>query len=166
MRRVLRPAHPAVACDTPSVSGLPPPSGGGNITNSAVKRRKVLGFATEATSPRCVTSFECGLAANLTKGKPMRTTIAVAAFVSMGLLAGCGTKQPERAEGGAAAGAATGATVGLVGGPVGVVAGGLIGGAAGGATGAATKSKDVNVGAPPWQDNSATGQKAAKNMSN
>ncbi|MEA2745031.1 MAG: hypothetical protein QOG25_3402 [Acetobacteraceae bacterium] len=96
----------------------------------------------------------------------MRTTIAVAAFVSMGLLAGCGTKQPERAEGGAAAGAATGATVGLVGGPVGVVAGGLIGGAAGGATGAATKSKDVNVGAPPWQDNSATGQKAAKNMSN
>ncbi|MEA2776190.1 MAG: hypothetical protein QOF90_1596, partial [Acetobacteraceae bacterium] len=55
----------------------------------------------------------------------MRRTIAVAAFVSIGLLAGCGTKQPERAEGGAAAGAATGATVGLVGGPVGVVAGGL-----------------------------------------
>jgi phage tail tape-measure protein len=88
------------------------------------------------------------------------------ALVSMGLLAGCGTKQPERAEGGAAAGAATGATVGLVGGPVGVVAGGLIGGAAGGLTGAATKSKDVNVGAPPWHDKTQTGQNAAQRMAN
>jgi hypothetical protein len=96
----------------------------------------------------------------------MRKSIAVAALVSMGLLAGCGTKQPERAEGGAAAGAATGATIGLVGGPVGVVGGGLIGAAAGGATGAATKSKDVNIGAPPWTDNSKTGQKAAQKMSN
>jgi hypothetical protein len=94
----------------------------------------------------------------------MRNTIAVAALVSMGLLAGCGTKQPERAEGGAAAGAATGATIGLVGGPVGVVAGGLIGGVAGGATGAATKPKDVDVGAPPWHDNSKTGQTAATHM--
>ena len=84
----------------------------------------------------------------------------------MTMLAACGTRQPERAEGGAAAGAATGATVGLVGGPVGVVAGGAIGGAAGGATGAATKPKDVNMGAPPWHDNTKTGQKAAKHMSN
>jgi hypothetical protein len=105
-------------------------------------------------------------AADLTKGVTMRKTIAVVALVSMGLLAGCGSKQPERAEGGAAAGAATGATVGLIGGPVGVVGGGLIGAAAGGATGAATKSNDVNVGAPPWQDNSQTGQKAAKKMAN
>jgi hypothetical protein len=96
----------------------------------------------------------------------MYTTTAITALVSLGLLAACGTKEPERAEGGAAAGAATGATVGLVGGPVGVVAGGLIGGAAGAATGAATKPKDVNVGAPPWHDNSQTGQQAAKHMAN
>jgi len=52
----------------------------------------------------------------------------------------------------------------LVGGPVGVVAGGLIGGAAGGATGAATKPKDVNLGAPPWRDNTQAGQTAAEHM--
>ncbi len=76
----------------------------------------------------------------------MRRTMAIAAVLSVTVLAACGTKQPERAEGGAAAGAATGAAVGLVGGPVGVVAGGAIGAAAGGATGAATKPKDVNMG--------------------
>jgi hypothetical protein len=81
-------------------------------------------------------------------------------------LAACGSNEPERAEGGAAAGAATGATVGLVGGPVGVVAGGLIGGAGGAATGAATKPKDVNLGAPPWHDNSQAGQDAAQHMAN
>jgi len=90
----------------------------------------------------------------------MRTSVTLAAFVSAGLLAACGTKQPERAEGGAAAGA----TVGLVGGPPGVVAGGLIGGAGGAAAGAATKPKDVDLGAPPWRDNSRTGQKAAGAM--
>jgi phage tail tape-measure protein len=84
----------------------------------------------------------------------------------LGLLAGCGTKEPERAEGGAAAGAASGATVGLIGGPVGVAAGGLIGGAAGAAGGAATKPKDVNLGAPPWHDNSQAGQKAAGHLAN
>lgn len=94
----------------------------------------------------------------------MRRSMAVAAVVSAALLAGCGTKQPERAEGGAAAGAATGAAVGIVGGPVGVLAGGAIGAAAGGATGAATKPKDVNVGSPPWHDNTQTGQSAAKKM--
>ena len=88
----------------------------------------------------------------------MRRTIAVASVLSLILLAACGQKQPERAEGGAAAGAATGATVGLVGGPVGVVAGGAIGAAAGGATGAATKPSTVNVGSPPWNDNTKTGQ--------
>jgi phage tail tape-measure protein len=96
----------------------------------------------------------------------MRKSMAVAAVLSFSLLAGCGTREPERAEGGAAAGAATGATVGLVGGPVGVVAGGAIGGIAGAATGAATKPKDVNVGAPPWHDNSRTGQAAAQHMAN
>jgi phage tail tape-measure protein len=94
----------------------------------------------------------------------MRKTLAVAAVLSMTLLAACGTRQPERAEGGAAAGAATGAAVGLVGGPVGVVAGGAIGGVAGAATGAATKPKDLNVGAPPWRDNTQAGQKAAQHL--
>jgi hypothetical protein len=96
----------------------------------------------------------------------MNRTIAAAAVISISLLAACGTREPERAEGGAAAGAATGAAVGLVGGPVGVVAGGAIGGVAGAATGAATKSKDVNVGAPPWHDDSQAGQKAAQHLAN
>jgi phage tail tape-measure protein len=96
----------------------------------------------------------------------MHRTIAVASVLSLTLLAACGQKQPERAEGGAAAGAATGATVGLVGGPVGVVAGGAIGAVTGGATGAATKPSTVNIGSPPWQDNTKTGQTAAEHMSN
>ncbi|MDR3530497.1 MAG: hypothetical protein P4L90_08105 [Rhodopila sp.] len=96
----------------------------------------------------------------------MRKSLALAAVLSVSLLAACGTREPERAEGGAATGAATGATVGLVGGPVGVVAGGLIGGATGAATGAATKPKDVNLGAPPWHDNCHTGQAAAEHMAN
>ncbi len=94
----------------------------------------------------------------------MRSSVAIAAILSMSMLAACGTRQPERAEGGAAAGAATGATVGLVGGPVGVAAGAAIGGVAGGVTGAATKPKNVNIGAPPWHDNTSTGQKAADHM--
>jgi phage tail tape-measure protein len=96
----------------------------------------------------------------------MRKSMVVAAILSLSLLAACGTRQPERAEGGAAAGAASGATVGLVGGPVGVAAGAAIGGVAGAATGAATKPKDVNLGAPPWHDNSTAGQKAAAHMPN
>jgi hypothetical protein len=96
----------------------------------------------------------------------MHMTTIIAALVSVSLLAACGNREPERAEGGAATGAASGATVGLVGGPVGVVAGGLIGGAAGAATGAATRPKDVNLGAPPWHDNSQTGQDAASHMAN
>ncbi len=96
----------------------------------------------------------------------MRGTLVIAAILSVSLLAGCGRREPERAEGGAAAGAATGAAVGLVGGPVGVVAGGAIGAVAGAATGAATKPKDVDLGAPPWHDNTKTGQKAAKHLPN
>jgi hypothetical protein len=94
----------------------------------------------------------------------MHRTMVVTAVLSMTLLAACGNREPERAEGGAAAGAATGATVGLVGGPVGVVAGGAIGAVAGGATGAATKPSTVNMGAPPWHDNSQAGQTAAQDM--
>lgn len=96
----------------------------------------------------------------------MRGSVTLAALMAVALLAGCGTREPERAEGGAAAGAASGAAVGLVGGPVGVVAGGAIGAVAGGAAGAATKPKDVNMGAPPWHDNSQAGQEAAQHMSN
>jgi phage tail tape-measure protein len=80
----------------------------------------------------------------------MRRTMTVAAVLSVTLLAACGTRQPERAEGGAAAGAASGATVGLVGGPVGVAVGGAAGGVAGAVGGAATNPKVVNLGAPPW----------------
>ena len=95
----------------------------------------------------------------------MRGMVLTAAL-SVTLLAGCGTREPERAEGGAAAGAASGATVGLVGGPVGVLVGGAAGAVAGGAAGAGTKPNDVNLGAPPWHDNSKTGQKAAKQLAN
>lgn len=96
----------------------------------------------------------------------MRKSAMIAALLSVTLLAACGNREPERAEGGAATGAASGAAIGLVGGPVGVVAGGVIGGAAGAATGAATKPKDVNLGAPPWHDDSQTGQTAASHMAN
>lgn len=95
----------------------------------------------------------------------MRMIPVIAALASLTVLAACGHKEPERAEGGAAAGAATGAAVGVVGGPVGVVGGALVGGAVGGATGAATKPKAVNLGAPPWHDNSQAGQAAASDMS-
>jgi phage tail tape-measure protein len=90
----------------------------------------------------------------------------LAALASLSVLAACGNREPERAEGGAAAGAATGAAVGIVGGPVGVVGGALIGGAVGGVAGAATKPSDVNLGAPPWHDNTAPGQQAAAHMAN
>ena len=94
----------------------------------------------------------------------MRIVPMVAALACLSLLAACGQREPERAEGGAATGAATGAAVGVVGGPVGVVGGALIGGVAGGATGAATSSHAVNLGPPPWHDNSRVGQDAAQDM--
>jgi phage tail tape-measure protein len=96
----------------------------------------------------------------------MRKLPLLAALTALSLLAACGYREPERAEGGAAAGAATGAAVGVVGGPVGVVGGALIGGAAGGVAGAATKPNDVNLGSPPWHDNTATGRQAASHMAN
>jgi hypothetical protein len=88
----------------------------------------------------------------------MRSFFAVAALVSVSLLAACGSKEPERAQGGAAAGAATGAAVGVVGGPVGVLAGGAIGAATGATAGAATKPSQVNMGAPPWHDSQKADQ--------
>jgi len=71
---------------------------------------------------------------------------------AVSLLAACGSSEPGRVEGGAAAGAATGATVGLVGGPVGVVVGGVIGGGAGALTGAETTPQQVNLGKPVWHN--------------
>lgn len=68
----------------------------------------------------------------------------------LALLAGCGTNEKDRVQGGAATGAATGATIGLVGGPIGVVVGGVIGGGVGAVTGASTDSKDLNLGKPIW----------------
>ena len=96
----------------------------------------------------------------------MRILPVLAAVTSLALLSACGNREPERAEGGAAAGAATGAVVGAIAGPPGIIGGALIGGAAGGLTGAATKPRDVNLGAPPWHDNTQPGQQAAAHMSN
>ena len=67
------------------------------------------------------------------------------------LLAACGSSEPGRVQGGAAAGAATGATVGLIAGPPGVVAGAVIGGGAGAITGASTTPKQVDLGKPIWK---------------
>jgi phage tail tape-measure protein len=89
----------------------------------------------------------------------------IGALAALSLLAACGNQEPERAEGGAATGAATGAAIGIIGGPVGVVGGALIGGAVGGGAGAATNPRTVNLGAPPWHDNSRVGQEAARDMS-
>jgi hypothetical protein len=75
---------------------------------------------------------------------------SVAFLASMVLLAGCGTSQPERTSGGAAAGAATGAGVGILAGPPGMAIGAAVGAGTGAATGAATKPTDVNLGRPPW----------------
>ena len=81
----------------------------------------------------------------------MKSTI-LAGCTALALLAGCGTNEKVRVQGGAATGAATGATVGLVGGPIGVVVGGIIGGGVGAVTGATTDSKDLNLGKPVWSN--------------
>ncbi len=80
----------------------------------------------------------------------MRMNALLAAGGLCLVLAACGTREPERVQGGAAAGAASGATVGLIGGPVGVAAGAVIGGGAGALTGASTSPRDVNLGRPIW----------------
>jgi phage tail tape-measure protein len=76
----------------------------------------------------------------------------LALLAAVALLAGCGTNQPERTSGGAAAGAATGAGVGALAGPPGMAVGALVGAGTGAATGAATKPQDVNLGKPPWSN--------------
>lgn len=78
------------------------------------------------------------------------------AFIAIPLVAGlaltlsaCGTRQPERAQGGAASGALAGAAVGAVGGPVGALAGAGIGAVGGAVAGSQTTPKQVNLGPPP-----------------
>jgi hypothetical protein len=75
-----------------------------------------------------------------------------AMLTALTLLAACGSTEPDRVQGAAAAGAASGATIGLVGGPVGVVAGAVIGGGAGAITGASTTSRQVDLGKPVWRE--------------
>ena len=81
----------------------------------------------------------------------MRTTHAVSLALLL-LLAGCGSREPDRATGGAATGAGTGAMIGLIGGPVGVGVGALIGGAVGAGTAAAVEPRDLTLPPPPWSD--------------
>lgn len=80
----------------------------------------------------------------------MNIITAILLASTVGILAACGTDEPGRVQGGAAAGAATGATVGLVGGPVGVAAGAVIGGGAGALTSATTTPEQVDLGKPVW----------------
>lgn len=83
----------------------------------------------------------------------MRIMKSSAVLGGLLLLAACGSSEPGRVQGGAAAGAATGATVGLVGGPVGVAVGAVVGGGAGAITGASTKPSQVDLGKPVWNKN-------------
>jgi hypothetical protein len=77
--------------------------------------------------------------------------IVCAAGIALAIAA-CGTREPERTTGGAAAGAATGAGIGALGGPVGALAGAAIGAGAGAVTGATTSPSDLNLGRPLWSD--------------
>ena len=79
------------------------------------------------------------------------TTLAVSLAATSLLLAACGSSQPGRVQGGAAAGAASGATVGLVGGPVGVAVGAVVGGGAGALAGASTTPRQVDLSEPVWK---------------
>lgn len=65
-------------------------------------------------------------------------------------VAACGTEQPERATGAAAAGAVGGTGVGALFGPIGALAGGALGAGAGFVTGATTSPSTLNLGGPPW----------------
>jgi hypothetical protein len=104
-------------------------------------------FVTQ--SPGTVVHLNCLSIAKVPKGvHPMKRQLTL--LVTVALLAGCGTTQPERTSGGAATGAATGAGVGALGGPPGMAVGALVGAGAGAATGAATKPNEVNLGKPPW----------------
>lgn len=68
----------------------------------------------------------------------------------LGLVAGCGYTQGDRALSGAGIGAATGAAGGaLVGGDPGT--GAILGGAAGAAAGALSDPEDIDLGRPLWR---------------
>lgn len=70
----------------------------------------------------------------------------------LGFLTACGHGESDRTTGGAATGAGTGAVIGLVGGPVGVVLGAVIGGGVGAISGATVPEKHIDLGSPPWSD--------------
>ncbi len=81
-----------------------------------------------------------------------RTTRILLACAGLSLLAACGTREPERAQGGALTGAGTGAAIGALGGPVGAAAGAAIGAAAGATTGAVTTPQQLNLGRPIYKN--------------
>ncbi len=81
-----------------------------------------------------------------------RTMRILLAIAGLSLLAACGTREPERAQGGALTGAGTGAAVGALGGPVGAAAGAAIGAAAGATTGAVTTPNQINLGQPIYNN--------------
>lgn len=76
--------------------------------------------------------------------------LLVALGLSLGLLAGCGVTQGDRALSGAGIGAATGATGSAVtgGDPA---TGAIVGGAVGAAAGALTDADDIYLGRPIWR---------------
>lgn len=80
----------------------------------------------------------------------MKSCFKLSSVGAVVLLVGCGSSEPGRVQGGAAAGAATGATVGIVGGPVGMAAGAVIGGGVGAVGAVSTTPKQVNLGEPVW----------------
>lgn len=77
---------------------------------------------------------------------------ALFAIAVTAALAGCGSNERDRTQGGAATGALAGAGIGLLGGPVGVLVGGLVGGGAGALTGATVSPDQLNLGRPIWRD--------------
>jgi hypothetical protein len=82
----------------------------------------------------------------------MRFGIHPVATIGLAIaLAGCGSSQPGRLQGGTAGGAATGAAFGLIGGPIGVVVGAGIGAGVGALTSTSTSPKQVDLGRPVWQ---------------
>lgn len=80
-------------------------------------------------------------------------TFALGTMVASALaLAGCGTDPGDRAVSGGLLGAGAGAAIGSVTGSAGK--GAIIGGVAGAAAGALTSPCDVDLGRPPWRNES------------
>jgi len=86
-----------------------------------------------------------------------RTSSLILLCCGLGLLAGCGSSEPNRAAGGAGVGAGTGAVVGAIAGPPGAAVGALVGAGVGAAGGAATTPQQVNLGKPVWENNMHAG---------